>query len=91
MNTSTSSRVSIIASWLFGIVLVSIGILNMIFVHPAPGFVYLVLSLIYFPPSYNYFESISGLRIHGILKIILGILIMWGTLGVGDLAHMAGL
>lgn len=39
-----------IASWTFGVILIAIGLLNLIFVHPVPGLSYLAFSCIFLPP-----------------------------------------
>jgi hypothetical protein len=79
---------ALIAGWLFALVLVIIGVLNLVLVHPVPGIAYLIFSLIYFPPVMHWLRGNLGIRIPTALKIILGIIIMWFTLGVSDLAEI---
>ena len=81
----------IIISWIFGIGIFVIGVLNMLLVHPIPGIIYLFISLIYVPPIYKILVKNLGFSIPLIAKIILGFIILWVTLGVGDLAEMFGL
>ncbi|HEY0769034.1 MAG TPA: hypothetical protein VGD31_01780 [Sphingobacteriaceae bacterium] len=81
-------RKSQIISWLFGIVVLTIGVLNLFLVHPVPGVVYLLLSFVYFPPANAAFKKWVGFSIPPVLKIILGIFIVWFTLGVSDLGDM---
>ena len=82
------SNFGLIAGWVFGILFSIIGILNVILVHPVPGLFYIVLSLIYLPPISTLIEEKLSLSISTILKIILGIAVMWATLGVGDLMEI---
>lgn len=80
-----------IGSWLAGITLVVLGILNVLLVHPVPGTVYLLLSFVFFPPVNSILKRKFGFRIPLAVRIILFIVIIWFTLGVGDLAEMYGL
>jgi hypothetical protein len=77
-----------IISWLFGTLVFAIGVLNVFLVHPVPGVVYLLLSLIYMPPANAVLKKRLGLSIPLAVKIILGIFIIWFTLGVSDLGDM---
>lgn len=76
------------SSWVFGIVVLVLGVLNLILIHPVPGLVYLLLSLIYFPPANTIFRKRFGFSIPHVVKIFLGIVIIWFTLGVSDLGDM---
>jgi hypothetical protein len=69
----------------------TIGIMNLFLVHLVPGIIYMLLSIMYFPPANAFFKKKSGFHIPVAVKIILGILILWFTLGVSDLAEMYGL
>ena len=95
MNTKTSTGdatvTSSIVSWTFCIVFIALGLLNLFLVHPVPGVFYLLLSLVYFPQTNVLFKKWFGFSIPLIVKIILGLVILWGTLAVGDLAEMYGL
>ncbi len=92
-NASASSNVEIlkIISYIFGILFIIIGILNVFLVHPVPGILYLIISLIYFPQVNTLLKKKFGFTIPTKLRMVLGFVIMWGTLGVGDLAEMFGL
>lgn len=79
---------ALISGWFYGLILVIIGVMNLVLVHPVPGIAYLVFSLIYFPPLNDWLRGNFGIRIPTAVKIILGIFIMWFTLGVSDLAEM---
>ena len=77
-----------ISGWIFGMVVLTVGILNMFLVHVVPGVGYLLLSFIYFPPSNAYIRKKLGFSIPLIIKIILAIFIIMFTLGVSDLGDM---
>ncbi len=89
--TRDATVTSNIVSWTFCIVFIVIGLLNLFLVHPVPGAFYLLLSLFYFPQTNILFRKWFGFSIPLIAKIILGLVILWGTLAVGDLAEMYGL
>jgi hypothetical protein len=80
-----------IISWIFGVAFFVIGVLNAFLVHPVPGVFYLLLSFVYFPPANVLFKKRFGFSIPLVVKIILGLVVLWGTLAVGDLAEMFGL
>ena len=79
------------SGWLFALLLVTIGILNLIQVHPVPGIIYLLLALIFVPPLTQGLKNRTGFTIPVAVKIILGFIIIWFTLGVSDLAQIYGL
>jgi len=83
--------ISNIISWIFGIVFFVTGILNLILVHPVPGIFYLLLSLIYFPFVCSFAKKKIGFALPFWMKVVLGLIILWGTLAVGDLAEILGL
>jgi hypothetical protein len=82
---------SSIINWIFGVVFFVIGVLNAFLVHLVPGVFYLILSCVYFPPVNAILKKKFGLSIPFAVKIILGLVILWGTLAVGDLAEILGL
>lgn len=77
--------------WLFGIVFIIIAALNVVLVHPVPGIFYFVLSLAYFPLADRLTKRRLGFTIPIVAKIIIALVILWGTLAVGDLAEILGL
>jgi hypothetical protein len=77
-----------IFSWSFSIVVITIGIANVLLVHPVPGAIYLLLSLVYFPATNAILKKRFGFSIPLAVKIILGIIIIWFTLGVSDLGDI---
>jgi hypothetical protein len=62
-----------------------------IFVHPVPGIFYLFFSFIYYSPVIVLLKRRLAFSIPFALKVILAILVIWGTLALGDLADMYGL
>ncbi|HEX7017571.1 MAG TPA: hypothetical protein VF209_01530 [Patescibacteria group bacterium] len=80
-----------IISIFFGILFVIIGVLNAWLVHPVPGIFYLVLSLVYLPITDTMLKKRFGFTIPFAVKMVVGLVILWGTLAVGDLAEILGL
>lgn len=77
-----------IISWLFGIVFFAIGVVNTFWGNdPGFGVFILLLSFVYFLPVNDILKKMTGFSIPGmgIVKIVLGIFILWASLGVGEL------
>jgi len=81
----------ILTDWIFGSLFTMIGILNILLVDVRPGLAYLALALVYLPPSRPILHRLTGMTAPFSIRIILGLLVIWGTLAVGDLAELAGL
>ncbi len=82
-NKSTAGD---LISWLFGIVFLAIGLINIFWGNDFWFGVFIVLlSFAFFPPANVLFKRIAGFSFPVIAKIILGIFILWASLGVGDL------
>jgi hypothetical protein len=77
-----------IIGWLSGIVVLTIGVLNLVLVHQVPGTVGILFSLLYFPLVDDMIRKKFGRSIPPAVKIVLGIAIIWFTLGVSDLGDM---
>ena len=77
--------------WTFAAIFVLLGVLNLFLIHPVPGLFYLLLSLGYFPPINAIFKRRLGFSVPLVVKIILGLIVLWGTLAVTDLADKFGL
>jgi len=75
-------------NWIFFIVFVLIGVLNIIFVHVVPGIIYILISIVYLPPTNKFLKKKFGFSIPIVMKAILAVLVLWFTLGVGDLMEM---
>lgn len=81
---------SSIIGWIFGIAVFAAGIVNTFWGNdPEFGVFILLLSFAYFPPTSNILSAISkrltGFPISKVAKFVLGIFILWATLGVGEL------
>jgi len=53
-----------------------------------PGLIYLLISLVYLPSTNSLLKKKFGFSIPIAMKIILAVLVLWFTLGVGDLMEM---
>jgi len=81
-------KFSSIIAWIFGILVFADGILNLFRGNDHTlGAAFMILSLIYFPPSYAYIKKRFGLSIHYILRMILAVLIFWISLAVGAIGE----
>jgi hypothetical protein len=85
-NTNANPKDLHLISWLFGIAVFVIGVVNIFWGDdPLFGFFILLLSFIYFPPVNTVLKEGTGFSIPKVAKIILGIFILWAALGVGEL------
>ena len=90
-NTETLNRkyfIENIISWILGIIVFTIGVLNLFLVHLVPGIVFLLLSFLFIPQTNKLLRKNFGFSIPFVVKIILGVIIIWFTLGVSDLGDM---
>jgi hypothetical protein len=70
----------------FGLLFGFIGFVNLFWGNdPLFGLFLLLLSLIYYPPIQRFIEQKTGFPIPGMAKLLLGIFILWASLGVGEL------
>jgi hypothetical protein len=81
---------TIVIGWIFGITVFAAGVVNTFWGNdPEFGVFILLLSFVYFPPTTNILSAISkqavGFPVPKIGKIVVGIFIVWATLGVGEL------
>lgn len=79
-----------IISWIYGLLVCAVGVVNTFWGNdPEFGVFILLLSFVYFPPTSAIldaiFKKVTGLSIPKTGKIVLGIFILWATLGVGEL------
>ncbi len=80
------SLVYTIAGWAFGIVVFAIGIVNTFWGNDALfGIFLLLLSVVYLPPVNNLIKKNVGFSIPLVVKVLLGLFIIWASLGVGEL------
>lgn len=85
-----SFSLTAIISWLLGLTIMTLGGLNLILIHPIPGAVFILLSLLFLPPVENLFKKKLGFTVPFPALIFLALLIFWFTLGVSDLGEMYG-
>jgi hypothetical protein len=90
-KSSTISKIFEVISWILGLLFIVTGILNLILVHWVPGTFYLIISVVYLPQANHVLKKKFGFSISLAAKIIFGLVILWGTLAVGDLAEILGL
>ncbi len=86
--TNDITMVGKMISWLFGIAVLAAGIVNAFWGNNAGFGIFLILlSFVYFLPVNVIFKKMTGFSIPAIriLKILLGIFIIWAVLGVGEL------
>jgi hypothetical protein len=76
------------AAWLFGLIVLGIGVANLLLVHPVPAVAYALVSLVYFPPASAALKDRFGVSIHPVARILLAIGVIMFTLGVSDLGDM---
>jgi hypothetical protein len=75
-----------VIGWLFGLVVFAIGIINIFWGNDFGfGMFLLLLSFLYFPPVNVLLKKRFGFSVHYLVKIFLGIFILWAALGVGEL------
>lgn len=77
-----------IISWVLGLLVFTIGMLNLVLIHPVPGVIGLLLSLLFFPPVNDLLKKYTGFTIPFAVKIVLALFIFWFTLGISDLGDM---
>lgn len=85
---NNNSIVLNVISWIFGAVFFAIGVVNTFWGNdPGFGVFILLLSFVYFLPVNDILKKMIGFSIPrmGIVKILLGIFILWAALGVGEL------
>jgi len=92
IDRTNNTIVARVASVLFGVVVLAIGIVNTFWGNdPGFGIFMVLLSFVYFPPVDALIKKITGFAIPVIIKIVLGFFILWASLGVGELFYKIGL
>lgn len=76
--------------WIFGLIIFTLGLLNIFLVHPVPGLAYILVSMVFPPPVNIVIWEYTGFSIPFVLKVFLFLVIIWFTLGISDLGEMAG-
>jgi hypothetical protein len=86
MVMKNERRMGTVAGLIFGSVVVGIGLINLFWGNDAGfGLFLLLLSTIYFPVFNAYLLRWTGFSIHWMVKIVLGLFVLWAALGVGEL------
>jgi hypothetical protein len=86
LSMNIQSNITNALGWMFGLLLLAIGFVNTFWGNdPYFGISILLASFVYFPPSNVLVRKWTGFSIHWVLKIILGLFILWAALGVGEL------
>lgn len=88
VKMSNTLSVENIISWVFGTAVLGVGIINMFWGNDSLFGVFLaLLSFVYFLPVNALLKKIVGFTIPkmGIIKIVLGLFIIWSAVGVGEL------
>ncbi|MCC2546512.1 hypothetical protein LJY25_08660 [Hymenobacter sp. BT175] len=88
MSMQLKASLAPLVNWVCGLIVFAVGVLNMMLVHPVPAVGYMLVSLVYFPPTNNLLREKTGLSIPLIVKIGLGVILVMFTLGVSDLGDM---
>lgn len=74
-----------IFSWLFGIAVFAVGIINTFWGNdPGFGIFLILLSFVYFPPVTTFVYILFGFSIPVLVKILLAVFIIMAALGVGE-------
>nr|WP_294907239.1 hypothetical protein [uncultured Lacibacter sp.] len=77
-----------ILSYSFGVLFLAIGIVNTFWGNDTGfGIFILLVSFVYFLPVNELLKKITGFTIPkmGLIKVVLGLFILWSSLGVGEL------
>ena len=78
--------ITLVLNWLFAVLFSAIGLVNC-FVGNDPefGVFILLLSLLFYPPLRLAFQQKTGWTIPSFVLIVLGLFVLWSSLGVGEL------
>ena len=75
-----------IISWIFSLIFFAIGVINVFYGNdPGYGIFIILLSFVFFPPVNTIIMEKTGFAVPAVLKIVLGLLILWTAVGVGEL------
>jgi energy-coupling factor transporter transmembrane protein EcfT len=79
-------------SYIFGILFFLIGFVNTFWGNDSWFWVFIVLaSFLYFPLAASFIKKTRYKKVPGVLKVLLGILILWAALGVEELFDIVDL
>ena len=86
ITINNKSTLGNIIGWVFGTVVLAIGVVNLFWGNdPGFGVFLLLLSFVFFPPVNDIVRKRFGFAIPLVVKIILGAFIIWASIGVGEL------
>ena len=88
MSRTINNPLSIgnLVSWVFGILFLFIGLVNLFWGNdPGYGAFIILLSFVFFPPVMALVKEWTGISLHWIIKLFIGLFIIWSALGVGEL------
>ena len=75
-----------IMGWIFGIIFLTIGLINTFWGNDAGyGAFIILLSFVFYPPLNSILREKLGFSIPLLLKIVIGLFIIWSAIGVGEL------
>ena len=78
--------ITLLLNWFVAVLFSTIGIVNCVVGNdPEFGVFILLLSLLFYPPLRLVFQQKTGWSIPSFVLIVLGLFILWSSLGVGEL------
>ena len=78
--------ITLVLNWFVAVLFSTIGIVNCVVGNdPEFGVFILLLSLLFYPPLRLVFQQKTGWTIPSFVLIVLGLFILWSSLGVGEL------
>ena len=89
---NSKSTVLNLISCIFGILVFAIGVINSFWGNdPGFGVFLILLSFAYYPFVNNILKKMTGFSVPGAAKIVLGLFILWASVGVGELFLKIGI
>ena len=78
--------ITLLLNWFVAVLFSTIGIVNCVVGNdPEFGVFILLLSLLFYPPLRLVFQQKTGWSIPSFVLIVLGLFVLWSSLGVGEL------
>ncbi len=78
--------ITLLLNWLFAVFFSAIGLVNCFIGNDSEfGIFILLLSLLFYPPLRLVFQQKTGWTIPSFVLIVLGLFVLWSSLGVGEL------
>ncbi|MHA8059923.1 hypothetical protein PQG22_01445 [Aquirufa beregesia] len=86
VHMANSTKFGTTVNWVIGILFTLIGLVNVFSGNdPEYGVFIILLSLVYYPPIHAFIHRLTGVGMTNGIKTILGLFILWASLGVGEL------